>query len=476
MPGAPAKRIVLAGLGPYSRTMYYPLLERYQSAGRLTIDTVVDLESQRDIVEKYLAGRSLQPRRVVLVPDAGDSSALADALDGADPLRETPAWGCIVATEPRAHRAYAEWAVRRGMHVLLEKPVTARDLREKGPEEALRLVDDQLFLAELAEKNGVTVVVQAQRRAHPAYRMVKEILAEVVGEYGIPVTYLDIHHSDGTWNMPWEFVSRDGHPYKYGYGKLLHSGYHFVDLFCWLTEVNRGCARPPDRLGLDVSAVDARGVDAQLTDAAYARLFGRERWGRFSGLPRPATVPEQLWGETDVVLLARLMHGPDVVTTAVLTLLQSSLSGRSRLELPEDTYKGNGRVRHERVTLQVGPLMAIRVDSCQDARPAGGRSPFDVVVYRNRGLIGGEAVSRVRMRTPDAAADAASDSLNDRAREEIFRDFLALDGRRSGLALHGTTVRVLAAAVAGVARAARGGSGRSVVALDPSVREWYRAE
>lgn len=475
MPDVPAPRIVLAGLGPYARTMYYPLLERYQSTGRLTIDTVVELASQRPLTEKYLAGRSIQPRRTVFLEEGLDGAALTAALARDDPLGSEPAWGCVVATEPRAHRAYAEWAVGQGMNVLLEKPVTARDLRREGAAEALRLVDDHRFLTELAAEKGVTVVVQAQRRAHPGYRMVKDILGEVVAEYGIPLTYMDVHHSDGTWNMPWEFVSRDGHPYKYGYGKLLHSGYHFVDLFCWLSEVNRACARPPDRLGLDVSAVDARRIDAQLTDAAYERLFGAERWRRFGALPRPASVPDQAWGETDVVLLVRSLSGPDVVTTAVLSLLQSSFSGRTWLELPEDTYRGNGRVRHERVTLQVGPLMTIQVHSYQDGGPDR-ESPFDVVVYRNSGLIGGERVSRVRVRSADDGAEPRGDSLNNRAREEIFRDFLAADGRRSGLDLHGTTVRVLSAAAAGVVRSAGGGSGRSTVALDPAADAWYRAE
>lgn len=475
MPGSGVPRIVLAGLGPYARKLYYPLLERYQSAGLLTIDMVVDLESQRRVVEEYLATRTIQPRRVVLVTEDLDLDSLTAALEKDDPLHENPAWGCIVATEPRAHQVYAEWAVRQGMHVLLEKPVTARDLRVNGPDEALGLAADHHRLNELVEKKGVTVVVQAQRRAHPAYRLVKEILGDIVGEFGVPITYMDIHHADGTWNMPWEFASRDGHPYKYGYGKLLHSGYHFIDLFCWLAEVNQNIGMPPDRLGLDVFAVDARSIDAQITGDSYERLFGAARLRPYSDLPRPASLPIQPWGETDVVVLARLMNGSGVLTTAVLSLLQSSFSGRSWLELPEDTYKGNGRIRHERVTIQVGPLMAIQIHSYQDGL-RDGTSPFQVVVHRNRELVGGEAVTRMTMRSEEDGSVAASDSLNIRAREQILQDFLAADGRRSGLALHRTTVRVVSAAVAGVARLARGGSGRSVVALDGSVSEWYRPE
>src|SRR5690242_10883583 len=110
MPGSGVPRIVLAGLGPYARKLYYPLLERYQSAGLLTIDMVVDLESQRRVVEEYLATRTIQPRRVVLVTEDLDLDSLTAALEKDDPLHENPAWGCIVATEPRAHQVYAEWA------------------------------------------------------------------------------------------------------------------------------------------------------------------------------------------------------------------------------------------------------------------------------------------------------------------------------------------------------------------------------
>lgn len=61
----------------------------------------------------------------------------------------------------------------------------------------------------------------------------------MVREYNIPITYIDIYHNDGMWNMPSEFLERENHPYKYGYGKLFHSGYHFIDLVAWLMEVNR---------------------------------------------------------------------------------------------------------------------------------------------------------------------------------------------------------------------------------------------
>ena len=56
-----------------------------------------------------------------------------------------------------------------------------------------------------------------------------ETIERKVSAVQVPLSYADIYHADGMWVMPHEW-ERDNHAYKYGAGKLLHSGYHFVDL------------------------------------------------------------------------------------------------------------------------------------------------------------------------------------------------------------------------------------------------------
>lgn len=55
----------------------------------------------------------------------------------------------------------------------------------------------------------------------------------------MPINKISISHSDGNWNMPSEVIFRENHPYKYGYGKMMHSGYHFIDLLSWFMEINK---------------------------------------------------------------------------------------------------------------------------------------------------------------------------------------------------------------------------------------------
>ena len=49
-----------------------------------------------------------------------------------------------------------------------------------------------------------------------------------------------------------------------------------------------------------------------------------------------------------------------ILTQAVLDMSQSSYSRRAWFEEPKDTYKGNGRIRHEYVEIDVGPLLNVK--------------------------------------------------------------------------------------------------------------------
>ena len=84
---------------------------------------------------------------------------------------------------------------------------------------------------------GDNIVVQCQRRRHDGYRYVKSLIREVEKNYGIQPHFIDIYHSDGRWDFPDEIPKLTNHPYSHGYGKMLHSGYHFIDVACYLLDV-----------------------------------------------------------------------------------------------------------------------------------------------------------------------------------------------------------------------------------------------
>ncbi len=425
---APIRSIALIGLGWHARRVYYPWLEEAALQGRLRISAVVDLRDNSDAVRGFLAQRRVAPDHLLLTGQASDSDQLPEelaaqlnALHAAGQLD-----GVVISTEPRAHKRYVLWALEHGVHVLLDKPITAPAAAESTAEVADALWRDFEDISRALAASSARLVVQAQRRAHPGYGFIKRYLDDFLQEYGVPVSFLELYHADGMWVMPDEW-DREHHAYKYRTGKLLHSGYHFVDLGSWLLEGNDRLGPAPSSLEFQVQTFEPRDFLA-LLNGRYARLFGQEQ------VPSPVPSVEN-HGEMDLTLMGRVLSGGAVRTLLSLQLLQSSFSRRASPAPPADPYKGAGRVRHERMTLQVGPLLSIQVHSYQayEVRDRRAQLPygpghlhhFDVHVFRNADVVGGECFEK-----HEFGKETQQQGHNEQARLNLLEAFL--EGRPSG--------------------------------------------
>jgi hypothetical protein len=457
MVAAMAKGIVLIGLGPHARRVYYPLLEKYARRYDIRMRLVVDLEDQASCVRRYLVGRSLQPERLFFVDSTQrDAQRLDGGLLGVlnQVALDASLHGVIISTEPKAHKAYALWALDHGLDVLMDKPLTAPVGVSTNLGASRRILEDYLELDRRRRATGSNLIVQSQRRNHVGYRFVKDYVADFVCRHGVPLSYIDVYHGDGMWCMPYEMFQRENHPYKYGYGKLLHSGYHFVDLFTWLSDVNRVLDhKRPNQANLFVKRFGVYDHLHQVNEADYRQLLGVEGFGRFF-TPESMVVARAL-GELDAYVLCQLKRDDVVVTTANINLQQNTFSRRAWAHTPQDTYKGNGRIRHERLILQVGNLLSIQVHSYQsheigkkdvETTGAGNEDHFDIYVFRNSGVVRGEPLVKlslgeiIRRRH---CGDEAFLGHNEEAREVGLVDFLKGRPGEQDFATHYLTNKLL---------------------------------
>jgi len=228
------------------------------------------------------------------------------------------------------------------------------------------------------------------------------------------------------WVMPDEW-DREHHPYKYRTGKLLHSGYHFVDLVSWLLEPNDRLRPSPSSLEFQVQALEPKDFLA-LLHGRYEHLFGPD------AAPRAVSSVES-HGEMDLTLMGRVLSQGSVQTLLSMQLLQNSFSRRASPSPPADPYKGAGRVRHERMNLQVGPLLNLQVHSYQSYEVGDRRAQlpygpghldhFDVYVFRNAGVVGGTPFEKLEFGRADSRH-----GHNEQARLTLLEAFLL--GRESG--------------------------------------------
>ncbi|MBX3080677.1 MAG: hypothetical protein KF716_03520 [Anaerolineae bacterium] len=437
----PPINLILVGLGPHARRIYYPLLEKYAARNELRLLLVVDLLDQEATIRSFLKVFALQPDQLYFGdPDWRGSETLAPDVLNILNAFAPQADGIIISTEPKAHKAYALWAVDHGLDVLMDKPISAPLDVTNRIGAAQRILEDYEEIDQHLAQSSANFIVQCQRRSHRGYQYVHQYLRDFVQEFQVPISFLDIYHADGMWAMPDELFTRENHPYKYGYGKLMHSGYHFIDLFCWLADVNNAIPhKRPNNADVFVRHFNPADFLHQLEQTDYQRLMKTDRFA-------PAFAPErealaESFGEMDVFISAQLLRDQHVTTTASINLQQNSFSRRASPEPPIDVYKGSGRVRHERLTVQVSTLLTIQVHSYQaygdgtrhaDLHGAGHPDHFDVYVFRNSGVVGGSPLEKFsfgEQASQRRLTDPTYLGHNEAAREEIFLDFL--QGRTS---------------------------------------------
>lgn len=446
--------VMLIGLGPHAKRIYMKFMNNHGIIPKL----IVDLKSNASNVKDYLKSQNLKDIDCYFVNDASrDDNSLPMKVkkELISMIKKKNITHAIISTEPKAHFAYAKFLLRNNINILMDKPVTAPTNVSNNINQAKKIKFEYDVLCSEYKKqkmlnNDLVFSIQCQRRFHNGYIYVKNLLNDIVSKYGIPISYIDIFHNDGMWNMPNEFIERENHPYKYGYGKIFHSGYHFIDLLTWLLSINDSvkekyinkcsiyseCYRPSDFF-FYFNNNDYKRI---LKTNKFDNLFNNISENNFNN-----------FGEIDIHSIINFYNNDNLVTNCTLNLMQSGVSRRSWIELPIDTYKSNGRVRHERLNIFVGPLLNIQVHSYQafeikernkhGSGKVGDLEHFDIYIFRNADLIGGKPFEIVKLSDIDNKEEDFI-GYNEKARERCFIDFLNNVDNDSNILLHQQSIEI----------------------------------
>ncbi len=421
-------KILVVGCGPHATHFYLPaILRMAHDHPDITLAGVVDVAPRREAVETDLAsfGRDIpawfvEPFGGNALPE--EAGALLDGL-----LARHAVNAVIVSTDPLHHRPYAEWALSRRVPLLMDKPVTTRENAALDVAQALGIEEDyETLLAQyLAQPEPrPPFVLCAHRRYHPGLLEARRIVREVCSRTGCPVTHIRAAHADGQWRLPHEICHQSHHSYNQGHGKLSHSGFHFIDCIAEFWRDGLAAAgKTADDVEAFASFIRPDGLARQMSRSDYHRFFGEDAY--------EAACPEDdgdllrryaACGEIDAECVLTLRREGVPFSTASLGLLHNSYSRRAWLAPDRDLYKGNGRVKHEDHSIQVGPFLNVRIQSYQskdrhdvclpgDDEQPGGNNHFELLVFRNERIIGGRPFERVALRDIDEARAFHTDTL-----------------------------------------------------------------
>lgn len=442
-------KIALIGLGPHARRIHLHYFKKYN----INPQIIVDLESQKDAILAICAEYGFDETEIVLIPDKykddellnSDVSSMLSKAFGAKEISHV-----FLSTEPKAHNMYLEFCLGNNINVLSDKPITA--FKDANAVENVDKVKKQYqSLVKKYRESTAHCHILCQRQFHRGYKHVKQILAEVIKEYNIPITSIEISHCDGKWMLPHD-MDTENHPYKYGYGKLFHSGYHFIQLLSDFVKLN------------DLTTSDKRIESMQMfnyfltpndelsiiTNDDLKHIFQTDTLPEFYN--RGAKFDNYGEKNFNSSMIFTNAEGK-TITMATLNMQQLGFSRRNHLETNSDTYKGNGRVRHESVNIQVGPLMSIKISSYQSKEIkertghetlAGGLEHFDIDIFRNVGLIGGVPHEHIKLKDLYKKTDKKTIlGYNEYAREEAITDFLESRSKKGDLREHGLAIEIM---------------------------------
>lgn len=432
--------IIIIGLGPHAQKAYLPILAKYKGQYNVDVKLGIDLKSQEASVRKYLSDSAIELNTLFIDPFEGKEELpvyLKKYLTGF--VKDNDIKGVIISTEPLYHKAYAKWALKNELHILMDKPVTTRQNVVTDYNEAAVIYKDyeelKVLYDNMQKGKNTMFSVNVQRRYHLGFRKVLSLIKEVAERFDAPVTSVQSMHADGQWRMPNEIVDQLYHPYCQGYGKCSHSGYHIFDIVSQFYKAGYREGKYADNAEIMSSFLTPSGFLKQFNEKNHSDYFGK---GYEEVNTRPDSELKKLfkgYGEMDAFVLLRLLRQDVNICNISINLLHNSFARRTWMQPGADLYKGNGRVKHESHVIQQGPFQCIQVHSYQsndkhDVNKAeddlwGGNNHFDIFVYRNSGMFGNneKPMQLHKLRDKDLFKDYESKSLV----HNISKEFVVLE-------------------------------------------------
>jgi hypothetical protein len=346
----------------------------------------------------------------------------------------------ILSNDPRSRAPYIQYALKHSCGLLCDKPLFAPSFSNGSMNSTLNQLDSYLKLYQTALTNNKShyfpFVIQSQRRVHPAYSFLFSLLSSSCLLYNLPISNIEIFHSDGNFLFSHDFQRNNSHHYYNQMGKLYHSGYHFIDLLMILIGINT-------RINHKKSIKQLYNIHTKVTKPSdWMNKFNgnNEIQSLFMGSNEiPASVPLSvdhslgpLTGDFDFHLLGQTAwltdqdQKPHIDCTFSLNLLSAGYSLRRSFITPPDTYKGNGRVRHERLCISLSSIMEIQLHSYQAeelnssnqhsnesnqtqySNHVGDYNHFELWIFRNPHVFGGQAVEIVKFPSSESSSSVSS--------------------------------------------------------------------
>lgn len=389
--------LLIIGVGHHSRRIYIP------SLANGVVDNIygLDLLNEKAVIDKYVIENNYAIQMYYLDNDNNLNKLKKESLKIINNIVTENSIDCvIISTDPLTHYKYAKWALEKGLHVLMDKPITSEKNISYSLRKAKKLISDYDKLAKIyikaKDKKHIVFSLMSQRRYHPLYKIMKEKVVEVFNETNCPITSIQTSHSDGQWRTPNEIIDLEYHGYNLGYGKCSHSGYHSMDIINWLISSTESVSKKITGVEVFTSFLRPSDFLHQINYSDYDKIFPDfNKINKYS--EKDFLNRTRKFGEIDAFSNITFMSGKNIQTLASMNLIHNGFSQRGWFSsLDKDLYKGNGRVRQEQYIVEQGPFQSLSLityqsqeicEKAEDIFSMGKEFHIELHVFRNSNLF-----------------------------------------------------------------------------------------
>lgn len=431
------KHLVIVGFDDIIADKYMETIEQTISDGHVNGYSIIDLFSNQDWVEQKLQKVNVQPELKYFITVSKGKNKWADK-DGFQPIfneiiKKKGEIKVYIATEIKAHEEYLQYCVENDIDSLTEKPIFLPIKNGKFDPSA---IDKKMsYLLSLAQKSTAKHSVTSLARYHEIYNnKAIDKLKERILKYEAPLTSLHLRFAAGVWNTHIEYENREDHPYKYGYGMLMHGAYHYVDVIAQLLLLNY-LIFPHDTLQLTLSSYG--GFPADQNDRIskkFSALFDDNKpyWAAKSKHKTD-------YGETDIVTSFHLFNitTNKVITLGTMSFEQTTPSIRTWKDIPVEIYNKNGRIAYADLEAQLGTLFSLNL-KCFDV-PTKGEIDHIKAFARIETRANDPLLADEKFYTKEEFNDVSHNISN----RELISNWLAGKEKKSTLQNHFVVMKIL---------------------------------
>src|SRR3989344_2345158 len=431
------KHLVIEGFDDIIADKYMDSIEYAILDGHINGYSIIDLFSNQDWIEQKLQKVNVQPELKYFIKVSKENNKWADKDDFQtifDKIINTKGEIKVyIAAELKAHEEYLQYCVENAIDSLTEKPIFSPIKNGKFDPS---LIDEKMkYLMLLAQKSNAKHSVTSLARYHEIYndKAIEKIKERII-KYEAPITSLHLRFAAGVWNSHIEYENREDHPYKYGYGMLMHGAYHYVDVITQFLLLNY-LIFPNDNLQLTLSSYG--GFPADQNDRIskkYSTLFddNKPKWSDKSKYRTD-------YGETDIVTSFQLFNVTTnkVITLGTMSFEQTTPSIRTWKKIPVKIYNKNGRTACADLEAQLSTLFTLNL-KCFDV-PAKGEIDHIKAFARIETRANAPLLSGEEFYTKEEFNDVSHNISN----RELISNWLAGVEEKSTLQNHFIVMKIL---------------------------------